>query len=248
MAVSLWRTVARRGVAIGSGGWRRMERSALSLATDRRETTRRPPGPYTGPATDVRLRSPYEVEASADGGFMFADRNGLHRVGPDGLVQTGVVVREPLHELPDWGTAARSNVRDGMLLRELTGGSFVPLVRNLEWLLPGVGRAAADRADTNVLHPPRRPADRRSGLRCHYPVRDALRCPARNPVDWAQRSPARDCRRCCAVGLWCAARPRPRSVWSSLVAARSQRGCALAASLGSTASCCHAGSRRASTG
>ena len=88
-----------------------------------------PPGPYAGPATEVALRSPYEVEASDDGGFLFVDRNGVHRVGPDGFVRTVVSPKtiDTTYLIGEGGAVYES---DGMRLREMRGGSFEPLLRN----------------------------------------------------------------------------------------------------------------------
>jgi len=90
------------------------------------DQTTAPPRPYTGRATEVGLRTPYEVEASADGGFLFADGNGVHRVSPDGLVRS---LTQTGHTLADGGAIYDIGNREE--LREFTGRSFVPLLRPL---------------------------------------------------------------------------------------------------------------------
>lgn len=88
--------------------------------------TRRPP--YTGQATAAALDNPSEVEPTADGGFLFSDYNGVHKVDADGLIRTLIRARYPAghgYKIADGGTVF-DTYRN---LSEFSNGAFAPVLR-----------------------------------------------------------------------------------------------------------------------
>ena len=86
-----------------------------------------PRPPYTGQATEAVLQYPSEVEPTADGGFLFSDWDGLHKVGPDGLINTVAPPRQPSSSV--YKIATGGSVFDTYLkLSEFVNGRFEPLI------------------------------------------------------------------------------------------------------------------------
>jgi hypothetical protein len=86
-----------------------------------------PRPPYTGQATAAVLRYPSEIEPTADGGFLFSDWDGVHKVDPDGLIRT----LKPAHPVGRvYKIADDGRVFDTYLkLSEFRDGAFLPLIR-----------------------------------------------------------------------------------------------------------------------
>jgi hypothetical protein len=86
--------------------------------------------PYTGRATEVVLKAPSHVEATADGGFLFSDLEGLHKVSADGLIQTLIPPRPTgsIYPIADGGIVYDTSRG----LSEFRSGSFVPVIHCID--------------------------------------------------------------------------------------------------------------------
>jgi hypothetical protein len=87
-----------------------------------------PRPPYTGRAAAAVLRYPSQVEATPDGGFLFSDWEGVHKVTPEGLIQTVIPPAEQLssvYRVSDGGIVYDIHLK----LSEFSNGEFVPLIR-----------------------------------------------------------------------------------------------------------------------
>jgi hypothetical protein len=72
------------------------------------------------------LRYPAQIEATADGGFLFSDGDGLHKVGADGLIQTLFPPHPPhAYQIADGGTVYDTNRK----LSEFRNGEFAPIIQ-----------------------------------------------------------------------------------------------------------------------
>ena len=69
-----------------------------------------------GPATAALLRFPSDVEATADGGFVFIERERLRRVDPDGMLSTLMVTGFPNPDFPPPEPTALDVTSDGDVL------------------------------------------------------------------------------------------------------------------------------------
>lgn len=88
-----------------------------------------PRPPYKGQATAAVLRYPSEVGPTADGGFLFSDWDGVHKVDADGLIRTLIPPRNPIsgdpYRIVDGGTVFDTYLK----LSEFSNGAFAPVIR-----------------------------------------------------------------------------------------------------------------------